>query len=69
MIGDKSYIIVFGCDGASVNLANRGLKGYPHESPPWVQFVWCIAHRLELALKDTTLFPLIDENDANVLSV
>lgn len=53
------------CAGASVNLANRGLKGYLHESAPWVQFVSCIAHRLELALKDalkhTTLLPLIDE--------
>ena len=54
----------FGCDGASVNIVNRGLKGLLRESAPWVQFVWCLAHRLELALKyalKDTVFMLVDE--------
>ena len=32
----RKKIIGFGCDGASVNIANRGLKGLLHESAPWV---------------------------------
>ena len=57
-------LIGVGCDGASVNLGARGLKGYVQESVPWVVFFWCLAHRLELALKDAlkdSLFSSIDE--------
>ena len=60
----KGKLVGFECDGASVNIANRGLKGLLHESAPWVQFVWCLARTLELALKDAlknTLFTLVDE--------
>ena len=45
-------MIGFGCDGASVNIAAKGLRGYLEESVPWVIVFWCLAHRLELPLKD-----------------
>ena len=54
----------FGCDGANVNIGNRGLKGRLHETTPRVQFVWCLAHKLELSLRDAlknTLFTAVDE--------
>ena len=46
--------LVFLCtDGASVN---RGLKSglikQIKDEIPWVAFMWCLSHRLELALKD-----------------
>ena len=56
--------IGFGCDGASVNIGNQGVKGLIQSERPWVIAVWCLAHRLELALKDAlknTLFSVIDD--------
>ena len=41
-------------DGASVNCGKHsGLIKLFQENYPWVSFVWCFGHRLELALKDT----------------
>ena len=46
-------LIGFGCDGTSVNMcATSGLKGLLTQSVPWIAVFWCLAHRLELALKD-----------------
>lgn len=41
-----------------------GLKGLLTETMPWIVVFWCLAHRLELALKDalkSTLFVQVDE--------
>ena len=41
-----------------------GLKGHLKEAVPWVVVFWCLAHRLELSLKDalkSTFFTAIDE--------
>ena len=60
----KMKLIGFGCDGTSVNIAERGLKMYLQDVAPWIEVFWCLAHRLELALKDTlkgTLFKSVDE--------
>ena len=57
-------LIGFGCDGANVNIAAGGLRGLLEEPMPWIVVVWCLAHRLELALKDAlkkTLFTDIDD--------
>ena len=43
--------ISFGCDGASANIAVGGLRGHLEKEVPWVVMFWCLAHRLELALK------------------
>jgi len=51
-------------DGASVNIASGGLKGLVEKQVPWVYWMWCIAHRLELAIKDALKgksFDLVDE--------
>ena len=46
-------IIFLSSDGASVNCGkNSGLIKLFQEDYPWISFVWCFSHRLELALKD-----------------
>ena len=63
----KEKIIGLGCDGAYVNIAARGLRGYLEEAVPWIVVfwsLWCLAHRLELSLKDAlagTFFSTIDD--------
>ena len=59
-----SKLIGFGCDGANVNMGDNGVKGLIQSDRPWVIAVWCLAHRLELALKDAlkdTLFSDIND--------
>ena len=48
----EKKLIGFGCDGANVNIGERALKGLLKEVVPWVVVFWCLAHRLELSLKD-----------------
>ena len=43
-----SKIVFLSSDGASVNSYYRLLQ----EDFPWISFIWCFSHRLELALKD-----------------
>ena len=60
----ENKLVGFGCDGTNVNMGAGGLKGYLEESVPWVAVFWCLAHRLELALKDAfkgTPFSELDE--------
>ena len=57
-------LVGIGADGASANIAGCGLKGLVEEQLPWVFWMWCMAHRLELAAKDAlkgTAFDVIDE--------
>ena len=54
-------LVGIGTDGAS---AAAGLKGLVEGELQWVFWMWCLAHRQELALKDAlkgTVFDLIDE--------
>lgn len=65
-------LIGFGCDGANVNMGDQGLKGQLKATRPWLITVWCLAHRLELSLKDAfknTLFSEIDEFLLRIYSV
>ena len=51
-------------DGAAANIAGAGLKGLVEKELPWIFWMWCMAHRLELAVKDAfkkTSFDLVDE--------
>ena len=58
-------MIGLGCDGTNVNIGNKsGVKALLKEDIPWVIVFWCLAHRLELSLKDSlksTHFQIIDE--------
>ena len=51
-------------DGAAANIAASGLNGLVERRLSWVFWMWCMAHRLELAIKDAskpTAFALVDE--------
>ena len=46
-------IVFLSSDGASVNCGkNSGLIKLLQEDHPWICFIWCFSHRLELAIKD-----------------
>ena len=48
-----SKIVFLSSDGASVNSSkDSGLIRLLQEDFPWISFIWCFSHRLELALKD-----------------
>ena len=50
--------------GTIANMGYRGLKGLLKEAVPWVVVFWCLAHHLELSLKDAlkiTFFTATDE--------
>ena len=50
-------------DGAPANIVGGGLKGLVEAKVPWMFWMWCLAHRLELTSKDvlkTTYFNSVD---------
>ena len=47
-----------------MNIASAGLKGLVENKLPWIYWMWCLAHRLELAIKNalkSTSFDHIDD--------
>lgn len=57
-------LVGIGTDGASVNIAAVGLKGLVEGELKWIFWMWCLAHRQELALKDAlkgTVFDVVDD--------
>ena len=57
-------LVGVGTDGAASNIATSGLKGLVEGRLGWIFWMWCLAHRLELAIKDAlkgTCFDLVDE--------
>ena len=57
-------LVGIGTDGASANIAANGLKGLVEHHLSWMFWMWCLAHRLELAVKDAlkgTAFDAMDE--------
>ena len=57
-------LVGIGSDGASANIARGGLKGLVQSQCEWMFWMWCMAHRLELAVKDAlvgTAFDAVDD--------
>ena len=57
-------VVGFGSDGAAAYVASAELKGLVEEKLPWVFWMYGLAHRLALAIKDAlkrTSLDLIDE--------
>lgn len=53
-----------GTDGASANIGGSALKGLVESHIPWIFWMWCMAHRLELAVRDalkSTAFDVVDD--------
>ena len=66
VLGVKGMPVLVGCgtDGASVNIAQMGIRGRLQTAHPWLAWSWCYAHRLELACRDaftSVLFKDIEE--------
>ena len=61
----EEKLIGFCADGANVNKGGKtGVKALLQEVCPWILFIWCMSHRLELAIKESltgTQFMMIDE--------
>lgn len=56
-------LVGIGTDGVSANIAATGLKGLVGKKAHWLYWTWCLAHHVELAIKDalkTTSYSLID---------
>ena len=44
----------FGADGATVNRGRKGgVIAILQKDIPWLIYVWCVTHRLEVSLKDS----------------
>ena len=57
-------LVGIGTDGAAANIACAGLKGLVEKELPWIYWMRCMVHMLELAVKDAfkkTSFDLVDE--------
>ena len=57
-------LVGFGTDGAAANISKQGLKGLVEKELKLVFWMWCLAHRLELSVKDSltgTVFDSINE--------
>lgn len=60
--GEK--LVGIGSDEASTNIARGGLKGLVESQCEWIFLMWCLAHRLQLAVKDAlkgTAFDAVDD--------
>ena len=59
-----SQLVGIATDGASANIARGGLRGLVENEINWIFWMWCLAHCLELAIKDAlrgSFFDSIDE--------
>ena len=57
-------LVGIGTDGASANIGGSALKGLVESHVPWIFWMWCMAHRLELAVRDalkSTAFDAVDD--------
>ena len=60
-------LVGVGTYGAAANIAASGLKGLMEERLGWVFWMWCMAHPLELAIKDALKGTTFDEIDEMLL--
>ena len=47
-----TQLVGSGTDGASALIAGGGLKGLIETKLPWMMWMWCLVHRVGLAVKD-----------------
>jgi hypothetical protein len=61
----KQKLVGLGCDGAQANISEgNGLHGFLKAVVPWIAVSWCLAHRVELSIRDAlkpTYFATVDE--------
>ena len=49
IVENSKMLVGIGTDGASVNIVAAGLKGLVEGELQWIFWMWCLAHRQELA--------------------
>ena len=58
----KNHIVALGADGAIVNSGKiSGVWAIMKEEMSWIVFVWCMTHRLELAIQSALRDTFFDE--------
>lgn len=60
-------LVGIGTDEASANIAKEGLKGLIEEKLEWIFWMWCLAHGLELAVKDAMKSTFFDSTASQTL--
>ena len=56
-------MVGIGSDGAACNIAQSGLRGLVESQLDWIFWMWCLAHHLELVVKDVLKGPIFDAVD------
>ena len=62
-------LVGIGSDGAAANIAQGGLKGLVEAQLEWIFWMWCFAHRIELAVKDALKGTAFDDIDDMLLKL
>lgn len=60
----QKKLVGLGADGATINRGTKGVVAILQRDVLWLVYVWCVAHRLELSLKDAlkgSCFTEVDE--------
>ena len=69
LIHCKCKRLGIGTDGASVNIAAGGLRGLVERELPWVFWMWCLAHRVEISVKEALKGTYFDNIDKMLLGL
>ena len=64
-----SKLVGIGSDETACNIARGGLKGLVEAKLSWVFWMWCLAHRLDLAVKDALKGMAFDAVDDMLLKL
>ena len=67
--GSCKKLVGIATDGAAANIAAAGFKGYVEENINWVFWTWCLAHRLELSIKDALKGTWFNDIDSMLLQL
>ena len=66
----KPILVGVGTDGASVNISDQnGMRGILQRNHPWLFWLWCFAHCLELACKDALCSSLFSDVDDMLIKI
>ena len=62
-VDEGNRLVGIDTDDASANTAAGGLKGLVEQELPWIFGMWCLAHRMELAVKGALKGTSFDDID------
>ena len=69
-VKNLQILVGVGADGAAVNISEiSGLKAKVQYVLPWIFWMWCFAHRLELGSRDALSNPVSKEIDEMLLRI